>query len=249
MRTGPKLAWRKDVPDARDLFFVDRTPLKNIPSHIDLRDFCSPVENQGIMGSCTGHAVTAAVELIHNQETGSYRHLSRLFVYYNGRLLDGWPEADDGATIRSCVKAVNKRGIPYETRWPYLRRNLLTAPPKEAYDCAEARKVVGYQRINSQNLNAIRRALSQRLPVVFGFEVYDSFMSATVERTGRMRMPKAGEVSTGGHAVVAVGYDDTKKVLIVRNSWGKEWGDGGYFYMPYAFATDPNECDDFWTLY
>lgn len=249
MARAHKLAWRKDAPDPRDLVFHDRTPLSQIPTKIDLRDFCSPVENQGMMGSCTGHAVTAAVELIHNQETGSFRHLSRLFVYYQGRLLDGWPEADDGATIRSCVKAINRLGVPYETKWPYLRRNLLLRPSDEAHTCAMERKVVAYSRVQNRTINGLRRALAQRLPVVFGFEVYDSFMSAKVERTGKMSMPKPKEVSTGGHAVVAVGYDDAKQHVIVRNSWGKAWGDGGYFYMPYAFATNIRQCDDFWTLY
>lgn len=249
MIRGLKLSWKKDAPDSRDLVFDDRTPLAKIPSKIDLRLFCSTVENQGTMGSCTGHAVTGAVELIHNQETGRYNHLSRLFVYYNGRDLDGWPEADDGATIRSCIKATNKLGIPPEKDWRYLKRNLLTEPPSEVYEKASQLKVVGYKRIDHRNINNIRRALAQGLPVVFGFEVFESFMSDKMALTGKMSLPEKGESSDGGHAVVIVGYDDAKQHVIVRNSWGRDWGARGYFYMPYVFVTNPKYCADFWTLY
>ena len=249
MKRPFKLTWRKDTPDSRDLVFNDRTPLSKLPNAVDLTPLCSPVENQGTMGSCTGHAVTAAVELIQTQETGRYHHLSRLFVYYNGRNLDGWPQADDGATIRSCIKSTNKLGAPPEKDWRYLKRNLLLEPPSDVYKKAAELKVVQYSRIQHRNINNIRRALAQGLPVVFGFEVFESFMSDRMSRTGVMTLPEKGETSDGGHAVVAVGYDDSRQRLIVRNSWGRDWGVRGYFYMPYVFVTDPKYCADFWTLY
>jgi C1A family cysteine protease len=101
-------------------------------------------------------------------------------------------------------------------------------------------------RLNNANLIQLQSCLAEGYPFVFGFTVFESFQAIT--KNGMMPMPKPKEQRLGGHAVMAVGYDDAKKMFIVRNSWTKNWGDQGYFYMPYSYISDTNRADDFWTI-
>jgi len=105
-----------------------------------------------------------------------------------------------------------------------------------------------YQRLNSAIISTLKGCLASGYPFVFGFTVYQSFESAQVAKTGIVPMPAPHEAVVGGHAVLAVGYDDASQQFIVRNSWGDGWGIKGYFMMPYGYLTDTSLSDDFWTV-
>lgn len=239
----PKLTWRPDKPDNRDYSYSAPAPNSKL---VDLRQYCSPIEDQGSLGSCTGHAVSSAMEVILKKQN-RLTEISRLFIYYQARLLEGTVRYDAGAYLRDCIKACNKTGAPAETLWRYDIRRFRTNPPKTAYTDASRRKVVSYQRC--ADFTAVKAALSAGNPVVIGFMVYSSFMSATAAKTGIMPYPNVRtERMLGGHAVCLVGYDDTTQRFIAKNSWGTRWGDGGYFYMPYEVIKNSSMSADFWVI-
>lgn len=173
-------------------------------------------------------------------------NFSRLFLYYNGRSIDGTTAEDAGAQIRSVVKAVSKLGGCRETLEPYDVKKFAKKPSAAAFKDGLRSKIGSYARITS--LNALRGALADGKPVVFGFMVYEGFESEEVAKTGILQMPGKDETCYGGHAVLAVGYDDKEKRVIVRNSWGRSWGQKGYFTMPYDYIADNDLADDFWTM-
>ena len=142
---------------------------------------------------------------------------------------------------------MNKQGVCPETTWPYDISKFTQKPPAAAYKEALKNKITSYQRLTN-SLNILKGCLGEGYPFVYGFTVYESFMTQEVANTGIMPMPAAAEKVAGGHAVMAVGYDDAKQAFLVRNSWGKGWGIKGYFWMPYAYITNSNLCDDFWTI-
>jgi C1A family cysteine protease len=172
---------------------------------------------------------------------------SRLFIYYNERVMEGTVNSDSGAQLRDGVKVVSKLGVCPETDWPYDISLFAQKPPAVAFNNAKKEQVRNYFRI-PQNANQLKACLGEGFPFVFGFTVYDSFESPAVAKSGVLPMPQPGEQVLGGHAVCAVGYDDSKQVCIVRNSWGRGWGMKGYFTMPYAYITDPQLASDFWTM-
>jgi C1A family cysteine protease len=226
--------WRPQLPDARDKVYTAR--LKDLPpAEFDLRPSMPPVYDQGQLGSCTGNAIAAAMEYERDRQGLSEFVPSRLFIYYNERALEGTVSSDSGASIRDGIKVVNTDGVCPETMWPYDIGMFTVKPPKRCYVTAESDKAVQYLAI--QTLGDLKDAIASKLSVAFGFTVYQSFESPAVAKTGVMPMPLRGEATVGGHAVVAVGYSDPKQQLIVRNSWGPSWGDGGYFYLPYEYVT------------
>jgi C1A family cysteine protease len=194
-----------------------------------------PVYDQGQLGSCTGNAIAGAMEYERDRQGLSEFAPSRLFIYYNERALEGTVSSDSGAVIRDGIKVVNTDGVCPETLWPYDVGMFAVKPPKRCFVAAQADRAVQYLAV--QTLGDLKDAISSNLAVVFGFTVYESFESQAVAQTGVMPMPKRGETTVGGHAVVAVGYSDPKSNVIVRNSWGASWGDHGYFYMPYQYLT------------
>lgn len=235
--------WKPDKLDTRD-YKYNVTP-KASPNIVDLRSFCSPIENQGSLGSCTGQAIAGAIELL-NKRNRKPTDVSRLFIYYYERLLLGTVNYDSGAYIRDGIKATNHYGASLESYWPYDIRKFRQEPISEAKNDAQQRKVTRYERVN--DFNGCIDALSNGYPVVIGFYVYDSFVSASVTKTGIMPYPNTRrEKLLGGHAVLLVGYDKNKKVFIVRNSWGTNWGDKGYFYMPFN-VINPNMSSDYWII-
>jgi C1A family cysteine protease len=237
------LQWRQDKPDNRDYKYSLTTP--TTPNTIDLRPYCSPIENQGNLGSCTGQAIAGAIELL-NKRNGKHKDISRLFIYYYERLLLGTVNYDSGAYIRDGIKATNHYGASLESHWPYNIKKFRQEPIKEAKEDALNRKVTRYERI--EDFNGCIDALSNGYPVIIGFHVYTSFMSNTVARTGNMPYPNTRrERLLGGHAVLLVGYNKTKKVFIARNSWGTAWGAKGYFYMPFD-VIKPNMSSDYWII-
>lgn len=237
------LIWKKDKLDSRDYKY--QVTQKANPNIVDLRPYCSLIENQGSLGSCTGQAIAGAIELL-NKRNGKPTDVSRLFIYYYERLILGTVNYDSGAYIRDGIKATNHYGVSLESYWPYDIRKFKQEPITEAKNDALNRKVTRYERV--VDLNGCIDALANGYPVVIGFYVYDSFMSPSVARTGVMPYPNTKrERLLGGHAVLLVGYDKTRKVFIARNSWGTSWGDKGYFYMPFD-VVKPNMSDDYWVI-
>ena len=252
----PKLGWLPDLPDERD--YVYQAPLKlrsasDFPDKVDLRKLCPPVQPQGPLSGCTAHALLAAVEYCKRfQGQKGTKRLSRLFLYYNERAMMNTIYSDSGAYLRDGVKCLNKQGVCLEKDWPYSSNTRPGAkytqkPPKECYKAAEECQILSYWRVDP-NLFNIRACLADKFPIVFGFSVYESFMSEEVSQTGIMPMPEKGEAMLGGHAVMAVGYDNERRLLLVRNSWGTKWGEKGYFWMPYDYITKTKNCSDFWTI-
>lgn len=241
------LNWRPDLPDFRDRIFAPKKiPLKQLPQVKDLRPVCSPVEDQGALGSCTGNAIAGACELLDLKRHQQLTDLSRLFIYYCAREYIGMVRQDSGAYIRDGIKAIHRTGAAAESVWPYIVSRFNQRPPAQVYSDAATRKFESYQRIVS--LDDMIRCLADGYPFVFGFTVYSSFLSGKVARTGMVYMPKAGETEEGGHAVLAVGYSLKSRRFYVRNSWGSHWGRKGYFSMPFDYLADRNLSDDFWTV-
>ena len=246
-RISRSYGWRPDLPDYRDHMYgvVHRIP-KKLPPKTDLRPLCSQIEDQGALGSCTGNALVGALEYLEKKDNANFEDLSRLFIYYNERVLENNVSEDSGAEIRDGIKTLVKQGVCSEKNWPYIISKFANKPPSSCYKEAKDHQIVEYQRLST--LDEMRACLADGFPFVFGFSVYESFESQQVAKTGVMPMPSKNERMIGGHAVCGVGYDDAKKRLVVRNSWGSEWGMDGYFTMPYNYPVDRNLSDDFWTI-
>jgi len=205
------------------------------------------VYDQGQLGSCTANAIAAALEFDQTKEKQQVFMPSRLFIYYNERDMEGTVNEDSGAQIRDGIKSVAQQGDCPETLWPYDITKFAVKPPAQCYQQALKFKALQYQRL-SQILNQLKGCLASGYPFVFGFTVYSSFESKQVAQTGHAPMPSPSEASVGGHAVMAVGYDDSQNWFIVRNSWGIGWGMQGYFTLPYAYLLERNLANDFWTI-
>lgn len=248
-KTSFGFGWVPDLPDQRDLMYsAPMQVMKKLLPKVDLRSKCPPVYNQGPLGSCTANALSGAFEFARKKQKLKDFMPSRLFLYYNERVMENTVNSDSGAYIRDGIKSLNKQGICPEKEWPYDVNKFTQKPSQKCYNDAVKNTVKSYLRLTNTNLPQLQSCLSQGFPFVFGFTVYESFESQAVANTGMMPMPKPKEKVIGGHAVVAVGYDDSQRVAIIRNSWGTGWGAKGYFYMPYSYITSANLCDDFWTI-
>lgn len=242
-----RYGWVPDLPDHRDFLYSALRPVpKTLPSSIDLRPTCSPVEDQGNLGSCTGNALAGAIEFLERKNNIPYIDASRLFIYYNERIIEGTVKWDSGAMLRDGIKTLNKHGVCSEKKWPYIISKFAVKPSAGCYKEALSHQITSYYRILT--LDEMRTCLADGFPFVFGFTVYESFESSKVARTGTVPMPKPSERALGGHAVLAVGYNGKEKRFIVRNSWGTGWGKKGYFTMPYEYLVDRNLSDDLWTI-
>jgi C1A family cysteine protease len=240
--------WQPDLPDQRDLTYAAPAPiLKKLPPAIDLRSKCPVVYDQGQLGSCTANAIGGAIEFELMKQKAAVFIPSRLFIYYNERVIENTVNSDNGAQIRDGIKTVNQQGVCNETNWPYNTSEFAQKPHSTCYTEALKHKVLSYQRI-TRAVAQMEGCLSDGYPFVFGFTVYDSFESDQVARTGVLNLPAKGEKVVGGHAVMAVGYNHAQQRFIVRNSWSATWGQQGYFTIPYAYLTNENLADDFWTI-
>ena len=253
--------WTPDLPDNRDhLYSAPLAKLRVLPTKVDLRRRCPKVYDQGQIGSCTANAIAAAIEFDRKKQKLRDFIPSRLFIYYNERSIERSVPLDNGAQLRDGIKSVAKQGTCPETKWAYddtpadPSTNLWPSgakprqkPPRLCYKEAKKFRAVSYQRVD-RTLSQMKGCLADGFPFVFGFTVYDSFESAAVAKTGVLQMPKPREGVVGGHAVLAVGYDDKAERFTVRNSWGTRWGKRGYFTMPYSYLLTDNLSDDFWTI-
>lgn len=241
--------WQPDVPDHRDhLYAAPLIYLAKLPAKTDLRKHCPAVYDQGQLGSCTANAIAGAIQYDRLKQKLKPSFIpSRLFIYYNERVMENSVQSDAGAQIRDGIKSVAKQGDCPEKEWPYVITKFTEKPAAACYKDALKYQAVQYQRV-PQILNQLKGCLASGYPFVFGFSVYESFESAQVANDGIANMPSINDRLLGGHAVLAVGYDDSTQRFIVRNSWSDTWGIKGYFTLPYAYLTDPNLADDFWTI-
>jgi C1A family cysteine protease len=258
-----RYGWKPDLPDQRDFVYEAPHPAGvALPALVDWRPNCPAVYDQGQLGSCTANAIAGAIEFDQIKQKAQEFTPSRLFIYYNERAIEHQITTDSGAQIRDGIKSVAKQGVCSENAWTYDDTNhdpdpcpsckYAQKPPKLCFDAAKTHKVKAYQRL-IPTLDRLKGCLATGYPAcgcpfVFGFTVYASFESQEVANTGIVPMPGPTEQTVGGHAVMAVGYDDSKQMFIVRNSWGTGWGLAGYFLMPYAYLTNTNLADDFWTI-
>jgi C1A family cysteine protease len=239
--------WVPDLPDHRDLMYNQLRPVPpSLPSSVDLRPMCPPIENQGELGSCTGNALAGALEFLERKNHVPFTDLSRLFIYYNERVIEHSVKSDAGAQIRDGVKTLAKQGVCPEKKWPYVISRFTAKPSAACYKEAHRHLITSYHRILT--LGEMRTCLAEGFPFVFGFTVYENFESQQVTKTGVVNMPQSEERVMGGHAVLGVGYDDGLRRFIVRNSWGAKWGQHGYFTIPYDYLGNRNLADDFWTI-
>jgi C1A family cysteine protease len=248
-RTNARYGWVPDLPDQRDhLYAAPPRVLRKLPAQVDLRANCPPVFDQGTLGSCTANAIASAYRFDLLKQRSSRRFVpSRLFIYYNERVIEGTIDTDAGAMLRDGIKTLAKQGVCAEQRWPYEIDRFGDRPPAPAYRDGLKHQALSYQRLN-QDAMQMKGCLASGFPFVFGFSVYESFESAAVAHTGRMPMPAPGERQLGGHAVLAIGYQDRSQSFIVMNSWSTGWGAAGFFYMPYAYLSNPGLARDLWTV-
>lgn len=223
--------------------------LLNIPSNtfrlttlVDLRPKMPPIVDQGNLGSCTANALCGLVSYLDPKMIGS-----RLFLYYNEREMEGTVNSDAGAYIEDGVTSLINKGICSESLWPYIVSRFRVKPTNNCYKEALKHQILTTKHINN-DLQSMKNALQLGYPFVVGILVYQSFMTPAVAKTGIVSMPKPNEQLLGGHAIVCVGYDDKKKLFIMRNSWGIYWGDKGYFYLPYDYLLSSSLTSDLWCL-
>jgi C1A family cysteine protease len=248
VRKQKRYGWRPDTPDMRD-FMLAVAPAKTLPPQVSLRRQMPPVYDQGQLGSCTANSIGAILELNElKQKEPDAATPSRLFIYYNERVMEGTVAEDSGAEIRDGIKSVAQLGAPPEDIWPYDITKFAKKPPAKAYTQAKRHQAVRYARV-VQDTIPLQTVLASGYAVSFGFTVYTSF-ETDIGPDGIVPMPKPDEKVLGGHAVVAVGYKPIKGQLYFecRNSWGTGWGDHGYFWMPAAYVTSPSLASDFWVI-
>jgi len=268
------LGWLPDYADWRDYTpehpkvsadfkranLARTTEATGLPAKVDLREWCSPIEDQGRLGSCTANAGAGLVEFMERRAHGKHIDVSRLFLYKVTRNLLGM-KGDTGAFLRSTMGALALFGAPPEEHYPYVIRNYDDEPPAFCYAFGQAFNALKYVRLDPVGvapdalLKRIKAFLAASYPSMFGFTVYSSIQEA---EDGKIPFPGAGERVLGGHAIMAVGYDDTLRIaprggpatkgaLLIRNSWGKSWGDQGYGWLPYDYVTR-GLAIDWWAL-
>ena len=246
-----KFGWIPDKPDHRDerFAFSPQAPIV-LPPSVDLRTsgFCPPVLDQRNIGSCVAFAIANA-DLFCQQKQGYKDSFlpSRLFIYYNTRVIEDTVDFDSGAMIRDGFKSIAKEGVCPAKMWPYYNSLLFKKPFQKCYDIGGLHQAITYSSVR-QELDYLKSCLAEGYPFVFGFAVYESFMSEETSKTGIVKMPWWFEKDFGGHAVGCYGYDDSRKVFIVQNSWSIKWGDNGFFYMPYSYVANSSLSSDFWTV-
>ena len=260
------MGWQRDLPDIRDFtpetdqiakFFhkskAMKPPKAGIKKKVDLSSWCSPIENQGNIGSCTAHAGVGLLEYYERRAFGHHLDASRLFLYKVTRKLLHW-SGDTGAWLRTTMKAMVLFGIPPEEYYPYDISKFDEEPNAFCYSYAQNYQSIKYYRLDKATvssthlLNRLKSFLAAGYPAMFGFTVYNFGNDK-----GEIEFPGPHDTVLGGHAVVAVGYDDNRKIgkdkgaVKIRNSWGTDWGQQGYGWLPYSYIEE-GLAEDFWSL-
>lgn len=258
------MGWQRDLPDFRDYEpkkVLDKSsralkapPKAGLPAKKDLSQWCSPVENQLNIGSCTANAGVGLLEYYEKRAHGEFLDASRLFLYKTTRNLLGWT-GDTGAWLRTTMQAMALFGAPPSQYWPYITSQFDVEPEAFHYAFADKYRAIQYYRLDqpgisgSALLKRVKLFIAYGYPSMFGFTVYN-FGNAD----GEFAYPGPGDSVKGGHAVVAIGYDDARKIgnkkgaLKIRNSWGTGWGQSGYGWLPYAYV-EKGLAVDFWSLF
>ena len=270
------LGWVRDLPDFRD-YSPENEKIKPLlkklnvlstpaspPVKIDLRAWCAPIEDQGALGSCTANAGVGMIEFYEKKAYGVWLDASRLFLYKATRNLLGWT-GDTGAYLRTTMGAMALFGVPPEKYWPYKIASFDAEPTAFLYAFAQSFQALNYYRLDpvgttpTNLLSQIKTNLAGNLPSMFGFTVYDSISQANGAGKGKIPFPCSTDKVAGGHAIMAIGYDDTLAIkntnggktttgaLLIRNSWGTSWGDMGYGWLPYEYVLK-GLAVDWWTL-
>jgi len=237
-----KYGWIPDKKDFRDVMYKAQ-PKIVVPDKMDLRLYLPPMFNQGPLGSCVWNALGNAHLYCQLRQDGGVNFIpSRLFGYYNSR---EFKNEDTGCYIRAAAKSIGKIGICPEALWNYDITKFAKKPDKKCYKEAEKHKAINYYRLD-ENIKQLQKCLAEGFPVVLGITLYESFESNEVAKTGIVSFPSKYEATVGGHAVLIVGYDNSKAQFIGMNSWGEEWGDKGFFYIGYDYITELSS--DWWTI-
>ena len=237
----------KKPPKSKD-YSATRYAETELPKRVDLRPYLTEVEDQSQTNSCVANAIAGAYEYLGMRILGTSGDVSRLFIYYNARLIDGI-EGDEGSSIATSIQVLQEMGTCRENIWPYQIEQVNQKPHDDAYTEATRFLIEEAEEI-SLDLHTMRHCLAEGHPFVFSLTLFKSFDRAS--RRGRVRTPnpenEAGRTEHGRHAMLCVGYSDSRQVFIVRNSWGADWGDYGYCYIPYAYMTNPEHCRSCWTI-
>lgn len=255
IRQTKRYGWIPDHPDVHRPRYAklcrDVIPI-TLPSSVDLRKttFMPTPYDQGQIGSCTANAIAGAVQFVDRKEKLADFMPSRLFIYYNERAMEGTVDQDAGAMIHDGVKSVATMGVCDTLYWSYNNylKTWMKKPTAQAYKMASLHEALQYMSVSNTDLVQMKSCLAAGYPIIMGFTVYDGFESSNVAQTGILNLPGQHEQVLGGHAILVVGYDDATQRFIVRNSWGVNWGQKGYFTVPYEYFTNPDLSDDAWTI-
>jgi C1A family cysteine protease len=238
-----KFGWVRPLPRARK-FCTELA--SNLPNDVDLTPACPAVYDQLALGSCTANAIAGLAEFLMLKRKMLAFVPSRLFIYYNERVIEGTVSSDSGASLTDGMTVVSQLGCPNESLWWYNINKFAVKPNEKVYAAGLKVLVQNPVSVDNTNLGSMQTLLSQGRPIVGGFTVYSSFESDVVTQTGVVPMPGPNDTILGGHAILVVGYHNSTQRFIVRNSWGSNWGMNGYFTIPYVYFTNSNLADDFW---
>ena len=247
---------KRDVPDDRDVIRTYGAGERPSDTKHDLIKYISHVYDQGSLNNCTSNALCSAYGLelmrqsMKSNKTYKYFDSSRLFLYYNTRLFDKTTDESTGVTLRDTFKAMKKYGVCTEALWPYDEQNVLLKPSTSCYQEGLGNSIENYARL-SQNIDQFRASLKAGYPICFSFEIYSSFFKLKNNTTGLMPVPTKDETKLekpNVHSVLAVGYDDDAQLITALNSWGRRFGNDGYFYMPYEYILNKKRAFDFWKI-
>ncbi len=229
----------EDLGETMDVYCLE------VPEHHNFALACGV-----FVHNCTAHMFAGIVEYndIRWNTTPDKTRASRLFEYYATRILEGTVNEDSGASIRNAIKAGAQYGVLRESLWWYNVAKFTYTPPRKLWTTAATKKITSYHSVADGDLETMKQVLASGYLIGFGFQVFDNMMTQEMATTGILHRPGPNDSLQGGHAVVLVGYDDVKGAFKVRNSWSKDWGLNGYFWIDYDYVGDKSLCNDFWVV-